>query len=107
MWAAGCILYELCTGAPFIQARTERERFVVMAQFYDADWQPPRLPRPMSCWQPLLDAMMAKDPDQRPLPAELLAFDVFACAPPPCATLTRALLVIGMRAEALCAACCC
>ena len=80
VWAAGCILFELCTGTPFIQARTERERFVVMAQFYDAEWRPPRLPKPMSCWQPLLDAMMAKDPEQRLLPADLLRFDVFACA---------------------------
>eukprot|EP00892_Ulva_mutabilis_P009314 jgi/Ulvmu1/6755/UM030_0090.1 len=52
VWAAGCILYELCTGKPFIKASTERERFVMMAQFYDPNWQPPKLPTLMSCWQP-------------------------------------------------------
>jgi serine/threonine protein kinase len=82
VWAAGCILHELCTGRPFIQARNERERFVLMAQFYDADWAPPRLPRSMACWQPLLNAMMARDAASRPLPVDLLAFDIFACAPP-------------------------
>ena len=80
VWAAGCILYELCTGHPFIEARTERDRFVLMAQFYDPDWQPPQLPRSMQCWQPLLSATMHKDPAQRPLPVDLLAFDIFACA---------------------------
>ena len=93
VWAAGCILYEVCTGKPFIKARTDRERFAAMAQFYDPSWQPPKLPRPMACWQPLLDAMMHRDPAKRPLPMDLLAFDIFACAlTPPAAVLTCALL---------------
>jgi serine/threonine protein kinase len=80
VWAAGCILYELCTGKPYIQAKTERERFVAMAQFFDPAWRPPKLPKHLMCWQSLLNAMMAKDPADRALPAELLAFDIFACA---------------------------
>jgi serine/threonine protein kinase len=79
VWAAGCILYELCAGKPFIQAKTQRECFVAMAQFFDASWHPPKLSRQMMCWQPLLNAMMAKDPEDRPLPADLLAFDIFSC----------------------------
>lgn len=83
VWAAGCILYELCTGAPLIAARTGTAMYAVMAQIIcDPDWRPPRLPRRCACWQPLLDAALQKDPGARPLPAELLTFDIFACATP-------------------------
>ena len=84
VWAAGCILYELCTGHHFIQARSERDRFIARAALQDPAWQPPQLPRPMACWQPLLDGMLAQDPASRLLPAELLGFDIFACALAPC-----------------------
>lgn len=82
VWAAGCILYELCTGRPLIATRTGTAMYALMARIIcDPDWQPPRLPRRDACWQPLLDAALQKDPAERPLPAELLTFDIFACGP--------------------------
>jgi Protein kinase domain len=81
VWAAGCILYELCVGMPFIRARSGLPMYALMAQLYDPAWTPPQLPRCMSCWQELLNAMLCRDADRRPLPAELLLSDVLACAP--------------------------
>eukprot|EP00892_Ulva_mutabilis_P006173 jgi/Ulvmu1/3928/UM018_0151.1 len=83
VWAAGCILYELCTGGPLISARTGTAMYALMAQIIcDPDWRPPRLPRRSACWQPLLDAALQKDPDMRPLPTDLMTLEIFASLRP-------------------------
>jgi serine/threonine protein kinase len=80
VWAAGCILYELCVGAPLVRSRGAAANvFVAMAQFLDPDWRPPRLPLSMRCWQGLLDAMLNTDAAARPLPYQLMDTDIFAC----------------------------
>lgn len=82
VWAAGCILYELCTGMSFMRPQRGGSIYTLMAQLQDPNWSAPEdcLPRCMSCWRPMMNAMLCRDPAQRPLPRELLAFDVLKCA---------------------------
>lgn len=80
VWAAGCILYELCTGVPLIQPKRGQNIFSLMFQLQDPDWTTPKLPKCMERCQPLLDAMLCHDSAQRPLPNDLLSFDVLKCA---------------------------
>jgi serine/threonine protein kinase len=81
VWAAGCILHELCTGTCFMRPRRGASIYTLMAELHDPNWSAPEnaLPQCMACWRPLLTAMLCRDPAQRPLPRELLQFDVLRC----------------------------
>lgn len=79
VWAIGCILYELCTGKHLLEPKSGQNVFGLMCELYSPDWVPPRLPGCMKQLQPLLDAMLCRDPAKRPTPAELLKFDILRC----------------------------
>ena len=78
VWAAGCILYELCTGMSFMRPQRGGSIYALIAQLSDPNWTPPDncLPLCMACWHPMLNAMLCRDAAQRPLPRDLLRFDV-------------------------------
>ena len=61
VYSLGVCLYEMLTGKPLYPGRTVAE---LLGQHLLAAI--PRLTREQAGWQPLLDAMLAKDPAQRP-----------------------------------------
>ena len=67
IYSLGCILYEMLTGEKPYKASTV---FDVVMQHKEGPI--PRLPEDTSEYQPLIDRMMAKDPDDRPADAEEL-----------------------------------
>ena len=77
VWSAGCILYELCTGAPLMTPKGCENIHGLMVQMHDENWTTPQLPKSMQGFQALLDAMLCRDPQQRLLPVELLKLDIF------------------------------
>lgn len=81
VWAAGCILHELCTGRSFMRPQHGGSIYALIAQLSDPSWKLPDLPRCMSCWTPMLNAMLCPDPALRPLPRDLLRFDVLKYGP--------------------------
>ena len=71
IYSLGCILYEMLTGEKPYKASTV---FDVVMQHKEG--QIPRLPDDLSEYQPLIDKMMAKDPEDRPASAEELLEDI-------------------------------
>ena len=67
IYSLGCILYEMLTGEKPFKASTV---FDVVMQHKEAPI--PKLPEDISGYQPLIDRMMAKDPEDRPADAEEL-----------------------------------
>jgi serine/threonine protein kinase len=65
VYSLGACAFELLTGKPPFRGETLTELF---SQHVRAPV--PRLPRELAQWQPLLDAMLAKDPAQRPADGE-------------------------------------
>ena len=65
VYSLGACAFELLTGKPPFRGETLTELF---SQHVRAPV--PRLPRELAHWQPLLDAMLAKDPARRPADGE-------------------------------------
>lgn len=61
IYSLGVCLHEMLAGAPPFPGQTVSE---LLAQHLLAPV--PRLPAPLAAWQPLLEAMLAKDPQRRP-----------------------------------------
>lgn len=66
LYALGTVLHQWLTGRPAFAGETPQE---LLAQHLVAPV--PRLPAPLAGWQPLLDALLAKDPARRPVAAAL------------------------------------
>lgn len=78
VWAIGCVLYELCTGGrALFRWQTDRDKYMQLAQLYDPNWKPPRVPAYAAGWQEALDAMLAVDPGKRLLPEDVLRLPIF------------------------------
>lgn len=79
-WAIGCVVYELCTGGQrLFNWRNDREKYMQLAQLYDPNWVPPRVPAHAAGWQEVIDGLLAVDPMNRLLPEEVLRLPIFEC----------------------------
>lgn len=71
VYSLGAVLYEMLCGQPLFPGETLTELF---CQHQLAPV--PRLPDPRSAWQPLIDAMLAKDPRGRPGDGNALLYEL-------------------------------
>jgi serine/threonine protein kinase len=79
VWALGCVLYELFSGGErLFKWETEQQKFMQLASLYNG-WALPQLPANVAAWQEVVDAMLALDPEERPLPRDVLKMGLFGC----------------------------
>jgi serine/threonine protein kinase len=84
VWALGIVLFELLSGQRLFTWRTEQQKYMQLVKLYSDTWAPPQLPAHVAGWQEVIDAMLTVDPEQRPLPSDVLKLGIFGCGPTAC-----------------------